>query len=725
MSFSSTDKSYKDVGIIFFLVILTVVAYWQLSGNGFVNFDDNAYITRNAVLQKGLNRETLVWAFTDTSFYWHPVTWLSLLIDHEMFGLNATGYHLVNLFFHIESSVLLFGILVCVTKKRWQSAVVALLFAVHPINVESVAWAVERKDVLSTFFFMLTLWGYVYYLQRPGWSRYLLVCATFAVGLMAKSIIVTLPCVLLLLDYWPLGRIRFGRGDVVAAPTNGAVPRSWGRMGGGIVPVLMEKIPLFLLSATAVGISILTSRGKGGVVELVGTPLAEKISHSLVAYVLYLGKIFWPSRLSAFYPYQEYSAWQSGGAALLLAVVTAYAVFAWKKHPWFVVGWCWYLGVILPVVGIVRTGLWPDIANRFAYIPSVGIYIIVAWGGAELTRGLRHRARLVGAAVAVVVCALALLTFRQTGYWRNTTTLFEHSVRVSTASPLLYGVLAGAYFSAGEYEEAVALARKEAALDPGSANYDIGRGQLSFNKKDFAAASEWVRKALLKKDDDPAALYLQGRIQEEQGEYEKAITSYNLAMLSTQSYTGDYYDKAKRNRERLVAKYLPSLETMRKNVAASPGESGNRLELALKLDSLGFYDEALQHYFYLEKSGVNSWILFSGIAQDLTKLQRSREAEPYYEKSLEQNPANTTTLNELGIICQKKKDYPRAISLFRQAMDVDGDYFLAPLNLGVTYLYMGDRTNAMRVFRYVESRFPDRRERVAEYITVLQRSGIP
>ncbi|HEY6839391.1 MAG TPA: tetratricopeptide repeat protein, partial [Geobacteraceae bacterium] len=621
------------IGVAIAMALATVGAYARLRGNDFVNLDDNFYITGNCMLQKGLSRETLVWALTNTFPYWHPLTWLSLLMDHELFGLNPAGYHLVSLLFHTLSALLLFAVLSRMTRRVGESAFVAALFALHPLNVESVAWAVERKDVLSTFFWMLTLWTYVGFAERPSLGRYLLVCLGFALGLMAKLMIVTLPCVLLLLDYWPLGRLP--------VTGEGSARGKWLAVGR----LFIEKLPLLLLSAASMAITTLASPGNRGVAEWVGIPLGERISHSLVAYVRYVGKIIWPAKLSVYYPYHEYSLVQVGGAALLLVAVTAVAVAAARRCPWFIVGWLWFLGVMLPVVGVVRTGEWPDIANRFAYLPAIGLYLIVAWGGMELMRGRPYGTKLLGAAAAAIVAVLGILTFQQVGYWRNTITLFEHALEVSGESALAYCALGGAYLTAGDHEKGLALLAKESELKPDGFSYDLAMAQLHFDRQEFAEAAASATKALLKKDGEMGPQFLMGEIHEARGEYEQAVQSYTRVMASTLLDTDSFRCRAAEKRQQLLAKFASELDAMRREVARNPQAAGARLELATRLHSLGLYEEALQHYLSLEKGGMDSSLLYSGLAQVLTFLKRPREAAVYYEKELELNPADTAALN--------------------------------------------------------------------------------
>jgi tetratricopeptide (TPR) repeat protein len=700
------ERPYR-LAIPVVLVLAAVAAYWPLWRNGFSGSDDTIYITGNCMLRKGLCLETIRWAFEFSAIsYWHPVTWLSLLADYDLFGLNPVGFHLVNLCLHAANALLLFLFLRRSTRRLWESAGVALLFALHPLNVEAVVWAVERKTVLSTFFALLALHAYGRYVRRPGPRRMLPVLVTFALGLMAKAMIVTLPFLLLLLDYWPLGRF-VGDGDGAPAP-------AW--------RLLLEKVPLFGLSAASATLSVLSVRGIGGTAELVGTPMGERLTNAAVSYAAYLGKLFWPVDLAIFYPLRDhYPVWQWVGAVLLLGVVTVAALRSWRRSPWFAVGWCWYLGVMLPAIGLVRGGVWPAMADRFAYLPFIGLFLVLSWEGGALVR----KYSLPPLVPAVITTAAGLLlicaTYRQTTLWRSPITLFSHALEVSGESVMTCGGLGVAYFEAGEYDKALPLLRRVGELDPDSPDYEIAQGRIAWEKRNLPLAAEWLNKALRKRDDEVETLYYLGLVHEGLGEHEQAVRDYGDLLVSRQPDSGCYRDKAQERRRLLVERRLSSLEGARRAVAANPADIGARLELATRLDSLGFYAEALPHYLVLERSGVESWQLFASIARDYVRLAETGKAAAYFEKCLGLNPADAGTLNELGIIRRERKRYQEAIALFGQAIALDPTYFPAPYNLAVTYVQAGDRANAVRWLRYVGERFPDYRPRVLPLLAGLER----
>ncbi len=348
--------------VCLFLIVATLAVYWQVGDHEFINFDDNLYVTENRHVQAGLTFEGIKWALTTTDVaYWHPVTWLSLMLDYELYGLNSRGYHLTNLLFHILSTLLLFVVLKRMTGAHWQSAFVAALFALHPLNVESVAWVVERKNVLSTFFWMLTVWTYARYAERPKLNRYLLILPPFALGLMAKPMLVTLPFVLILLDYWPLGRLQLN-----------VLPTIWGERG-----VLWGKVPLLALSAVSIYLSSLSI--ERGCSEPASMSL--RIANALVSYVGYIGKMIWPHNMAVFYPPPDMvPIWQAVLAALFLVFVSVLVIRTARQRPYLAVGWLWYIGTLVPAIGLVRAGLWLAMADRFAYVPFIGLFVMIAWG---------------------------------------------------------------------------------------------------------------------------------------------------------------------------------------------------------------------------------------------------------------------------------------------------------------------------------------------------------
>jgi len=450
------DKRNGDLRIkllvCLFLIIMTFGVYWQVGHYEFILFDDPSYITENPHVNTGLSLDNIGWAFSTTDAYnWHPLTWISHMLDCQFFGLKAGYHHLVNVFLHCLNAVLLFLVFHRMTQAIWRSAFVAALFALHPLHVESVAWAAERKDVLSTLFWMLTMGAYIFYVEKPDTKRYLLTLGFFALGLMAKPMLVTLPFVLLLLDYWPLGRLKSSTKTEKASAVSdtgdakkrkkksrkhaaeetppAGKPANFRNDWTLIRPLLREKAPFFLFSVLS---SIITIHAQQRIVKpLELYPFAVRMANALVSYVTYLLKMIYPVHLAVFYPYtaDTLAFWQVAGAALLLAAITILSIWFLRK-PYLTMGWLWYLGTLVPVIGFVQVGL-QAMADRYTYIPLIGIFIMIAWGIPELLHNLSYRKKLMAAVGAIVLLILSTLTYAQISHWKNDLTLFQHAVEVT------------------------------------------------------------------------------------------------------------------------------------------------------------------------------------------------------------------------------------------------------------------------------------------------------
>jgi hypothetical protein len=402
---------------------VTLAVYLRMLGHEFANVDDVDYVQRNAAVLAGLNLKSLAWAFT--SYYaanWHPFTWLSHMLDVQLFGPSAPGWHhLTSVVLHTANSVLLLIFLAVTTRAVWKSAIVAALFALHPQHVESVAWVSERKDVLSAFFMMWTLLAYVYYARRPSVGRYLLVALAFALGLMAKPMLVTLPLLLLLLDYWPLGRIQ-GIGDRGRGTPGTRHPTP--------VTILLEKLPLLAMSAASCVVTVKAQSAVGAVRALEMLPLGDRIGNAVMSTVIYLSKTIWPTRLGQFYPFPD-GGWPVAeliGAAVLLIGITWLAFRVRRSRPYVTCGWAWYLITLAPVVGIVQVGSQAR-ADRYTYIPLIGVFVMIAY---LLPNAMtRVQARVAGAAVLVALAGLGIASYNQAGYWRDSIALNRRAIAVT------------------------------------------------------------------------------------------------------------------------------------------------------------------------------------------------------------------------------------------------------------------------------------------------------
>jgi hypothetical protein len=405
---ASASSRWLAPGVALGLAALTAVAFAGVWSCAFVNYDDQSYVLENAHVQEGLTAKSFWWALTAYKYFWHPLTWASLQLDHELYHLGPAGYHLTNLLLHIANTLLVFAIFQRMTGALWRSALVAALFALHPLHVESVAWVSERKDVLSTLFWLLTMAAYAGYVQVPGPGRYLLVVLLFALGLTAKPMLVTLPFVLLLLDYWPLGRL-------------GSVP---------LTRLIGEKVPLLALSAAASAFTLWAEHQGGEVNRIEEMPL--RLENAVISYAIYLRQMIWLHGLTIYYPFPDrfYPPWQVITAASVLVVISAAVAWPGRRRPYLVVGWLWYLGTLVPVLGLVQILGTHARADRYTYVPLIGVFVMLSWGLADLVgdrRGARAIAVL-GASAALGCCLVA--TRVQISHWHNSVALWRHTLTI-------------------------------------------------------------------------------------------------------------------------------------------------------------------------------------------------------------------------------------------------------------------------------------------------------
>jgi protein O-mannosyl-transferase len=438
---------------------LTLAVYNQVSHAQFINFDDDDYITNNPHVQAGLDWKTVSWAFGSTDAgNWHPLTWISHAIDCQIFHLNPAGHHYVNVLLHAGNVILLFLLLQRGTGQSWRSLVVAAIFAVHPINVESVAWVAERKNVLSLLFFLLALGAYGWYVHQPGFKRYMLVLSLFALGLMAKPMVITLPFVLLLVDYWPLGRMNFSADR--AARDQVQV----GTRGRSALRLTIEKIPLLLLSLASAVITMAVER-QGNAVRVIFS-FATRFQNALVSYVAYLGKAVWPSHLAILYPHPGNTTpgWTVAASTIFLLLVTATA-FKMRGHRYLIAGWLWFLGTLVPMIGLVQVG-GQAMADRYAYLAFIGLFVAAVWGIADWARAHGVPAKILAAAAFASVAALAAVTTVQEKYWHDSVALWSHAIEVTKPNFAAQDNLGVALVAAGQVEESTSHFESAVEINP-------------------------------------------------------------------------------------------------------------------------------------------------------------------------------------------------------------------------------------------------------------------
>ncbi|MHC4739804.1 MAG: tetratricopeptide repeat protein, partial [Planctomycetota bacterium] len=479
-------NKYWPAVIYLFLALTTLAVYFEVRNYEFVNYDDQEYVTENKRVQAGLTTENVKWAFTSTKFSsWDPLTWLSHILDCELFGLNAGRHHLTNLFFHIANTLLLFAVLKQMTGAVWPSVFAAAAFALHPLHVESVAWISERKDVLSTFFWILTMGSYHIYVKRRGAGRYLLTLLLFAMGLMSKPMLITLPFVLLLLDYWPLS--RFSNIEDVNTVSRWRIFRR----------LFLEKVPFFVLSAVSSVITFFAQQGGGAVNRNEALGPAYRITNAFNSYMTYIVKMIWPSRLAAFYPHRLGSSvmWQGFISVLLLLTISVFIIRLAGKKRYLLTGWLWYLGTLVPVIGLVQVGN-HAMADRYSYVPLTGLFIIIGWGFADLSAKWRYRKTIVAISAVTILVTLGACTRLQLRHWRNSVSLCEHAIEVTENNYWAYAGLGAALCSQNKLDEGIVYLKKTLRIMPSHSLAHCNLGLALAQQGKFEEAIEHYKQAL-------------------------------------------------------------------------------------------------------------------------------------------------------------------------------------------------------------------------------------
>ncbi|HUN54675.1 MAG TPA: tetratricopeptide repeat protein [Smithella sp.] len=561
-------RDKKNLIVYIVLTLITLAVFWQVTLYDFITFDDPVYITQNSHIQSGITWNGFCWAL-GTRYYslWHPLVWLSFMFDYQLHGLNAGGYHVTNLILHILSTLLLFWLFNRMTGAIWRSAFIAAFFALHPLHVESVAWISERKDVLSAFFWMLTLCLYVYYTGKPVIKRYLLVLFSYVLALMSKPMVVTLPVIMILLDYWPLGRLGFRNNannlkDVMHASPNQERQKTNSKKESlkenispfnklkssetgftairhGSLP-LWEKIPFFVLSAVIVIVMLYApdtppERGFSFVSRLANAP---------VSFMSYLGKIFWPHDLSIFYPFtDQLPLLQVWGCLLLIIVISVLVILMMKKLPYLFVGWLWYAITLLPVIKIIQVGN-DAMADRYTYLPSIGIAIALSWGVPFLFKKEDTRKRFLFPAGTAILAIFAILTWQQCGYWKNSIELFSHALQVTKDNYLAHNNIGFALVTEGRIEEAIDHYNKAIVIKQNSADNYNNRGAAFDKLGQHQRAIEDYDRAIDLKPDYAEAYFNRGNVYGELGKYQQAVENYNHAILLKPDYLQAYGNRA-------------------------------------------------------------------------------------------------------------------------------------------------------------------------------------
>jgi tetratricopeptide (TPR) repeat protein len=641
---ASPDSRWTVCGVCFFLAAITLMVFSPALHSKFVNFDDNIYVYQNPEVISGLNLKSIEWAFTHAvSDNWHPLTMMSHMLDCQLYGLNPGWHHLTSLLLHTAAVIGLFLVLRKLTGVLWPSAFVAAVFAVHPLRVESVAWVSERKDVLSGLFFMLTLAAYGHYVRNPkSIKRYLVVMLVFALGLMSKPMLITTPFVLLLLDYWPLRRFE------QPASNSNWIPRR----------LIVEKIPLLLLSSVFCVVTILVQRET--IKPMVTLPLLMRIGNALVSYTVYLGQMFYPLNLAVFYPYpvNGLALWKILLALLTLTAVSMIAFHWRRKYPCLLVGWLWYLGMLVPVIGLVQVGEQAH-ADRYTYLPQIGLYLMVAYGVADLFARWRFRLLFLGSLSILVVSVLIFCARIQVSYWKDSQTLWTHALAVTSGNYDAYNNLGNTLLRMGQVDEAIADFQNAIKFQHGfaSAHYNLGNALLQKGESDEAIAS--FQKAL---EIDPTKVEAENNLGialAGKGLLAEAITHYQRA-LKINPDKADTYNN-------LGAAYLQKGQV---------NDAIAQFQTAVKLKP----DYAQAHY---------------NLGNALFQEGQTDQALAEYQMSVDLEPDFARGHHDFGIALFKEGRVDEAIVQFQKAVNLQPDYAQAHYNLGAALLQKGRMDEAL------------------------------
>jgi Tfp pilus assembly protein PilF len=588
-----------DLLILFVLAAITFGIYAQVIGHQFITLDDPTYIQENPMVNRGVTRAGLAWAFT--TFYaanWHPLTWISHMLDCQLFGTNAGGHLLVNALIHAANTLLVFWFLLRATHARWQSALVAALFALHPLHVESVAWASERKDTLSTFFGLLTLIAYVRYAEAPSSSRYAWTALALTLGLLAKPMLVTWPFLMLLLDYWPLRRSQ--KPEVRGRRS---LPRYGVSKWSVVLDRVTEKIPLFVLVAASAVMTLIGQSRGGAVRTFAEAPVALRLSNTLVSYGKYLLLTFWPNDLAVYYPFAPSGipAAQIISAGFLLIGITAFCLFQRKIRPYLIVGWLWFLGTLFPVIGLIQVG-GQTMADRYFYIPSIGLFIALVFGLADVAKNWRIAPSVSAGIAGGILLVLATLTNAQIQRWHDSFTLFEHTLAVTPRNLHIEYNLGLAMGRRARYEEAAAHFEKTLQIDPNFYDGLVGMGVTRVYQGRPSEAIEHFQAAIRSQPDVP-----------------KAHVELARALW-------------KQNRDQAA------LEEILRASQFAPQDAEIRADLGLALELVGRIPEAIEQLHEALVLNPNSAEIHNNLGLALLASGRARESIPEFEVALRLKP---------------------------------------------------------------------------------------
>jgi len=641
-------NKYNPLIISLVLIATTLVVYWQIQNHEFVSFDDNKYITENNPVKAGLTRDSIIWAFkTSYAGNWHPLTWLSHMLDCHLFGLDPKRHHLTNVFLHIANTLLLLFILLRMTGAFWQSAFVAALFALHPLHVESVAWAAERKDVLSALFWMLSMWAYVRYTERPGIIWYLTALLLFIFGLMSKPMVITLPFVLLLMDYWPLRRLGFEQSGETGNPKLNKLGKPIHKRSI-VLRLVLEKTPFLVLSMVSSMVTFLVQQSGGAVKSLEMLPLKIRIVNALVSYVDYIWKMLWPHHMAVFYPHPHsaLAIWEGVLSGGILLFITAVVIRMIRRAPYLAVGWFWYLGTLVPVIGIVQIGA-QAMADRYTYISLIGLFVMIAWGLPDMMPKRRYRQKALAVLAGAVMVILAVVSWFQVRHWSNSKTLFEHAVNVTENNHVAHNNLGHALDTEGKSEEAIMHYNEALKIWPG-----------------YAQAHNNL-----------------GHVLQKYRKYDDSIAHYNEALRLNPEYAlahnnlGTALVGKGENKEAIIH--------FKKALDIRPNDEKAHNNLGNALSNLGLNKEAVFHYSEALRIKPDYALAYNNLGVVLTQLGILKEAVRCFAAALRINPDDAGVHTNLGAAFGRQGEHQKAFKHYKEALRLKPDYAKAHNNLGI------------------------------------------
>ena len=685
-------KTRRTLLICLLLSVVTLITFWPQTGHDFITYDDPFYLTENTHVQQGLTWANVAWALrTGETGNWHPLTWLSHMLDVRLFGLRPGGHHLTSLLFHAANAVLLFLLLQRMTDASWRSALVAAMFALHPLHVQSVAWAAELKDVLSAFFFMLTLLAYAKYAEKAESSNtqhvshftshtlrslptsfyYVLALVLFALGLMSKPMLVTVPFVLLLLDYWPLQRLHLSTPSPEPSTAHPSSPLAV--RPSTLFRLSLEKLPFLALSAASSAMTLWAQSGGGAVVPVTVLPFPQRLANAVFAYVGYLEKMFWPAHLTILYPLREaVPIWTVIFSGAVLAAVTGWVVWNFRRRPYLAVGWFWFLGMLVPVIGLVQVGM-QRMADRYTYLPLIGVFVMFAWEIPERLGNRRLSRNFLAAVASLALVACVAATSRQLGYWKDSEHLFGHALEVTPANYIALDNYGRALLKQGKLPEAVQSFAAAVALAPDLDAARCGLGTTLMEQgKDDEAADQFLRVIELQPDHLVAQLQL-GIIRGRQGKLEQAAEAFSRMLRLRPDDAG-----AHNNLGNVLAqqgKHEEAVRQFEEAVRLKPDHAGAYNNLAISCKKLGRISEAIAHYREALRLEPNSLPALNNLAWTLAahpdaRFRNGAEAVGLATRACEltkhQNP---TPLATLAAAYAETGQFQEAVSFAERAQE--------------------------------------------------------